>query len=307
MLCGGEIALNTGKGAIAELAEIKSFSKKMLADTKGLLLYGAGAWGKLVLETLQSWILEDNRLKSKGIHIVFIDRLKEFSGFEGISIKKKEFIKEYPNYDVLICAPSAYTEILEELKIMRGDRLDHVFDIIEILRQPEPKTYVNIHDCLDGDVLLEKYEYYRNRKQIGEDILSGSNGKGAVLPFLGISVTERCSLNCEKCIAMVPYYANPQNFNFDDMQLALNRLVDSVDKILEVSFVGGEVFMNKEFYKYLEWAISKRKIRSISVLTNATILPDQRMIDLLKHKKVVFGIDDYGILSSKRDNLIALV
>lgn len=288
------------------MKEIQDFSKAMLADSKGVLLWGAREWGKLVFETLQNWMLKDDRLKSKDIDIVFIDRLKETSGFEGIDVIKEEAIEEYPEYDILICAPSAYTMILEDLKKLRGESLEHVFGISEILKQPMPMTYTSSLDCQKGEVLLERYEFYKTRNEKRGHSFSRNDIETLVLPFLAISVTERCSLNCEKCIAMVPYYDNPQNFSFEDMKPALERLMDAVDKIIDIGFVGGEAFMNKEFYKYLEWAIDERKIRHVTVLTNATIIPDERTIELLKDEKVAFGFDDYGVISSKKDDLVVL-
>lgn len=58
---------------------------------------------------------------------------------------------------------------------------------------------------------------------------------------------------------MVPYYEKPRNFYFEDLQPALERLINTVDKILELGLVGGEVFMNPEFYKYVEWAVNEEK------------------------------------------------
>lgn len=61
--------------------DIRAFTRQDLPKSKGILLYGAGAWGKLVLETLQSWMDEDI---DKKIPIVFIDRLRpDFAGGGG--------------------------------------------------------------------------------------------------------------------------------------------------------------------------------------------------------------------------------
>ncbi len=267
--------------------KIKTFKLKQLDSTKGILLYGAGAWGKLVFETLQTYV-------SAGVPILFIDRMKT-----GTGIIKKEEIRNYPDYDILICAPSAYHEIVNELYMLNGGNLEHVYEISEILKSPKPKTFVNVLDRLCGELLVEKYDYYINRSSAMND------SEGMVLPFLGISVTERCSLNCEKCIALMPYYQKPKNSCFADNLPALERLISSVDKILEVGFVGGEVFMNKDFVEFLEWAINQKKIKSISVLTNSTIIPNQREIELFKNNdKLILGIDDYGSLSLKLEELI---
>lgn len=278
--------------------DIRAFTRQDLPKSKGILLYGAGAWGKLVLETLQSWMDEDI---DKKIPIVFIDRLRpDFAG-GGVKVIKRQDIQKFDDYDILICAPSAHREILADLRSEFDDeRMAHVFDISRIVEEPAPRTYVNMHDWQSGKILLEKYNFYKNR-----ETLSMEPGR-MILPFVGISVTERCSLNCDKCIALVPEYTTPSDFKFEDYRFVLEQLIGAVDVILELGFVGGEVFMNPEFYKYVEWAVNEEKIRTISILTNATIIPNKQMIGLLKHEKVVFGIDDYGTISAKKDELIKL-
>lgn len=63
--------------------------------------------------------------------------------------------------------------------------------------------------------------------------------------------------------------------------------------------------MNKDFVEFLEWAIKQKKIKSINVLTNSTIIPNQRELELFKNNdKVILGIDDYGSLSLKLEELI---
>ena len=79
----------------------------------------------------------------------------------------------------------------------------------------------------------------------------------------------------------------------------MNRLLDTVDKIIELGFIGGEPLLNQDLYKYLEWAIQSEKICSILVVTNSTILPDVKLIKYLKNRKVVLCLDDYGKLSNK--------
>ncbi len=274
--------------------KIKKYTLQELKNAKGILLYGAGAWGKLVLETLQTDVLNGGD-RSIDVPILFIDRMKT-----GTGIIKKEEIRNYPDYDILICAPSAYDEIVNELYVLNDGNMDHVYEISEILKSPKPKTFVNVHDRLCGELLLEKYDYYKNRSNTVND------SESMVLPFLGISVTERCSLNCEKCIALMPYYQKPNNFCFMHNLPALERLVKSVDKILEVGFLGGEVFMHNGFAEFLEWAINQEKIKSITVLTNSTIIPNKKEIELLKNDKVIFGIDDYGNLSLKMEELIEI-
>lgn len=270
--------------------EVKEYHLGKLEETKGILLYGAGKWGKLVLETLQNIIEENVLLKKRNIPILFVDRLR--SDYCDIKIIKKTEIWKYPGYDILICAPSAWKEIVEGIE--KEGLQNQIFGIEDIIRKPRPKTYVSEHDCFSGEVLQAKYLYYKNRnfsvKNFNEEL---------IIPFVGVCITEKCSLNCEKCIALMPHYKQPKNYAFEEIEPYLERFLASVDSVLEMGFTGGETFLNKEYHKYIEWALGQKKIKGVTIITNATILPDEKMLHLLKHEKVVLILDNYGKLSVK--------
>ena len=49
----------------------------------------------------------------------------------------------------------------------------------------------------------------------------------------------------------------------------------------------------------MDYAIGNEIIKSVEVTTNGTILPNEKQISLLKNKKVLVRISDYGVLVDK--------
>lgn len=249
---------------------------------ENVIIYGAGVWGKIVCETLEAWNI---------VPVYFVDRFKQ-GKYLGIEVISKEELKKYLSYDVLIAAPSAYDEICA---ILEGLGFQKAYHVIGILKEARIKTFQNLQDKLPADKLADIYSFYMQRS-------SGCNQK-LMIPQISFSVTEACTLKCEKCNALMPFYKRPQTFQFEQYLPAMKRMLETVDEIMEVAFIGGEAFLNKELYKYLDWAIQSEKIISILMVTNATIMPDKKTIESLKNDKCVLCLDNYGSVSKKLKEL----
>ena len=126
-----------------------------------------------------------------------------------------------------------------------------------------------------------------------------------VLASLDVVVTEKCSLKCEKCSNLMQYYQHPKNLNIEEIKASLDKVLDVVDKIYELRILGGEPFMNPDFYSLIEWYAGHDKITKIAILTNATIFPDEDKLQRLISSKVKIWLSDYGSVSSKLHEWIA--
>ncbi len=241
-----------------------------------------GVWGKIAFDTLACWNITP---------VFCADRFKctEPGGmWKGIPILPPEKLTDYLAYDVLICAPSAFEEVCNQLQIYGFTK---AFHILSLLKETSPKTFENLQDRLPADKLAEIYSYYMQR--------ASGKYESLMIPQISFSITEACSLKCEKCNALMPYYQKPETFRFEQYLPEMNRMLDTVDEIMEIGFIGGEPFLNKELYKYLDWAIGSDKIVSVLIVTNSTIMPDEITIKYMKHEKVFLGLDNYGALSNK--------
>ena len=113
-----------------------------------------------------------------------------------------------------------------------------------------------------------------------------------IIHQLDYMITQRCSLKCRDCLNLMQYYKNPINFSKDDLIQELNSLRDSFDVIQQLHILGGEPFMNRDFYDICSYAASMDFIKWVVVFTNATIIPNQDIFKL-NNRKIVFYISDY--------------
>ncbi len=124
------------------------------------------------------------------------------------------------------------------------------------------------------------------------------------LPFLVVSVGQACTLKCRDCANFSPYAKKGSLlYPCQDILSDLKRILDVCIYIDVVQVQGGEPFMYPELDKVLQLLISEKKVRNIHVATNGTVVPE-RLLDLLKDKKVMVRISNYKVVDiSKIDKL----
>lgn len=128
-----------------------------------------------------------------------------------------------------------------------------------------------------------------------------------IIPHLGILLTTACNLNCKDCADLIPYRAVTR-YKKEEFMQDLDKVLESVDCIKEILLIGGEVFLYKELEDILEYCKKQKKIESIILTTNGTIIPDTHMLSLLKHTKVILRISGYNdTIAPQRKELIKVI
>ncbi len=113
-------------------------------------------------------------------------------------------------------------------------------------------------------------------------------------------LTTLCTLKCKECCCFIPYYKKEGQLlplTFEKYKKQLDELLKYTDKILIYAYMGGECFLVKDLPKIIEYAAKQKQIRLIHLPTNATIIPSEELVDVLKkyNKKVKVMISDYRI------------
>lgn len=110
-----------------------------------------------------------------------------------------------------------------------------------------------------------------------------------------IMITTRCTLNCEHCNMLMPYYKLQYNKSFEEIQNDLDKYFNIVDFVVTFQIVGGEIFLHPQLYKILNYICSKYsgKIHNILIVTNGTIIPSSEILDICSNFNVAFSISDY--------------
>ncbi len=121
---------------------------------------------------------------------------------------------------------------------------------------------------------------------------------------LALIITERCTLRCKLCATFCPSKTGELfDMSLEDYCNIIDNIFAVVDEIDELGLTGGEALLNKDLSEILTYTLKyKDRIKRLSLITNGTILPIQKVVDVLKNgwsDKLTFHISDYGELSNK--------
>lgn len=262
--------------------------------------------------------------------------LMALCGFENISVKVDYFIDDDLSkndksfYGIKNITPEKLSEIDKESYIF----ISHDF-FDKSLGKLLSLGFKNIYSCVDlfymtdfGSSFSKNFLLKENPK-FSRDFLSSLNPKPvklegwadlhyfSALKFLSLKskklimtnvdfcITERCSMKCKECSNLMQYYENPKNTEENTMIKSMDILMNCVDELLEARVFGGDPFMNKEMYKYVNKLQTYKNIKHIPIYTNAVLMPKGENLECLKNSKVRVHITDYGSkLTRKKEEVI---
>ncbi len=113
---------------------------------------------------------------------------------------------------------------------------------------------------------------------------------------VNIVVTEKCTLNCRDCIMNIPYIENKKHYRAEELEKNIKRLFELIDHVKEVQITGGETFLYNELDRILEFIGEsyRDKISKIILLTNGTIIPKDKTLEIVKKYSMKLHISDYS-------------
>ena len=166
---------------------------------------------------------------------------------------------------------------------------------------------------LGGDILramdLTHREYGNNFMLINQSIeseWSQDHPYQLVLHSLELPITDRCSLRCRDCSNLMQYFTSPKDADIEATLADADKVLDSVDRIEQLRLLGGEPFISKQLYRYVQHFVDHDKIEFIHIFSNGTIVPTGENLECLKHPKVFVNISNYGSLSRHISEIEAL-
>lgn len=252
------------------------FNYESYSQEKMIIVYGTEGFGRIVHYCLkQKNIIPDYYVNGKGTGYFF--------GVPVIDINKLSEIYQEKHPIILLAVGRASKDVIIKLS---KNKIEDIYSIYSLL-----ETAIDIGNIIDPIYRQRMFYLSQQERFIECDKL--------ILDTLDIVVTEKCSLRCGKCSNLMQYYQNPQNIDIYEIRESLNNVLEVVDCIYELRILGGEPFMNPDFYKLIDWYKDNSKIKQIIILTNATIFPEDDKLDKLKNPKVKIWVSDYGKLSKK--------
>lgn len=110
-----------------------------------------------------------------------------------------------------------------------------------------------------------------------------------------ISVTNRCTLNCEGCNMLMSYYCNPQDRKFDEIKRDLDTFFEWVDTVEDMNLLGGEPLLYPELVEVLQYIQNnyRDKIVDIYMFTNGMCNLSEELLDISHKMDVIYDVSDY--------------
>ncbi|EOS34853.1 hypothetical protein C804_01176 [Lachnospiraceae bacterium A4] len=109
-----------------------------------------------------------------------------------------------------------------------------------------------------------------------------------------IPITSFCSLNCKNCSVFTPYIKKKKHEKIDDIRKSVDLFFEKVDKVLDMNLYGGEPFLHPQLCEIIDILANYRdRIGYLGIITNGTIIPDEKVIDALKRYNIGISISDY--------------
>ncbi len=109
-------------------------------------------------------------------------------------------------------------------------------------------------------------------------------------------ITQRCTLRCKDCQLFMPYITNPQDDAYETVKRDVDTFFALVDHVSDFDIIGGEPLLYPELARHIEYVSETygNQIENLQLITNATIIPNEEIINTCKKHGVHIRISDYS-------------
>lgn len=252
---------------------------------KKIIVYGIEEMGYITL-----WCLQN--LNIPVYH--YANRKASYHALFGNVISLEEMLEIYKNENAIILF-SISRFISGEAEYLYRKGIKRIYSVRKLWSEMN-------FQCMEWNDACQIVINNMDKYFFTEDIISEPNK--LYLYSLDAVVTERCSLRCKDCSNLMQYYQSPQNMDVNEVKKTMDILLRKNCRIFDLRILGGEPLMNKEFIKIVDWYKNEEKINRISIFSNATIFPEDRILEHLKQEKVFIRLSDYGELSYKLEKWV---
>ncbi len=240
----------------------KSFKKLDLRDNQKILIYGAGRYGELTLHGLKALQLEP---------LCYVDEKLAGETFCGYDVISPQQLHNYVNDIVLVASYNYFSEMVSNLQAIG---FEEIYDVLELIKMEYDESVLSEY------LLDEKHNWH---KYAG--VIENIDVNKLIINHCELVVTECCSLKCKDCANLMQYYKYPSNLDLEEIFACFNRFLDTIDMLLDLRILGGEPFLRKDLDLLINAYSDNDKIKRITVYTNSTIVPPQKVIESLKIPK----------------------
>jgi hypothetical protein len=157
--------------------------------------------------------------------------------------------------------------------------------------------YQEIAHQLKGYGLVEDVDFCDIKKFLS--MYYWVNHREVHIPEVHIALTTKCTLNCKHCNMFIPHYKSEiSHIDFSELIDNTKSFFNFTDRVYLFQILGGEPFLYTKLEDYIEFLGEnfRKKIVELNIVTNGTVLPNERSISLIKKYDIVVIISDYSNL-----------
>jgi len=265
----------TNKGH--ELDDISSF----LINKKHCYLWGAGTYGRHLLayiEKLRAYIEFDITLLDKNADI-------QRQGLNGLPVYSPDLLNN--------------SDTESSFVIIGTSSITNPCAVDTIKESAQKAGYVLNKNLFDYEYFLytciSVYFLYKYNKVYFSSL--------SVLP------STICNLNCKACLNFNPYIKKHTTYTLEEMKNGINLLFSKVDLIGRFQITGGEPLLYKDIENLVEYIGSnfRKQIVFFEIVTNGTVVPSDKLCELLRRYDICVHLDDYRMSVEKAKKIFDVI
>lgn len=109
------------------------------------------------------------------------------------------------------------------------------------------------------------------------------------------AVTTKCTFRCRHCSNLMPYFKEQYEYRANDIIADLSLLFNRVDYLASYYLIGGEPLLNKNLPEIISQVCENfgHLIGYIQIITNGSIVPDEKLINVMNQYDIKVRISDY--------------
>lgn len=152
---------------------------------------------------------------------------------------------------------------------------------------------VEVENFLETYGFLKDKDFYYYSEFIS--IFAAYNKEQVYLSSASFLPSTYCNLNCEACLNFTPYIRKFETREWENITRDIDLFFKHVDYINLFHISGGEPLLYPyiaDLIKYI-WDNYKDKIYSLETVTNGTVLPNEKFLEIFHEYPVKITVDDY--------------
>lgn len=113
--------------------------------------------------------------------------------------------------------------------------------------------------------------------------------------FISMQVSSVCNLKCKGCLAFAPYDRHMRHFPIEEIKKSICEIFQNIDYVNVLDLCGGEPFLSPMFTDAIEFVGEnfRGKIGTLRTVTNGTVIPSEKLCEVLVKHEVTVLLDDY--------------